>query len=145
MLFLKEGVSMSTMYAELGDLKVGSFIVIDGEPCRIVEMSKAKTGKHGSAKAHVVAIGIFSGSKKTLVAPVSQRVEVPIIDKRTAQVLAITGDTIQLMDLNTYETFEVDMPKEEEIRSKLEPGAEVEYWEVMGRRKIMRVLKGASK
>ena len=136
---------MSTMYAELGDLKVGSFIVIDGEPCRIVEMSKAKTGKHGSAKAHVVAIGIFSGSKKTLVAPVSQRVEVPIIDKRTAQVLAITGDTIQLMDLNTYETFEVDMPKEEEIRSKLEPGAEVEYWEVMGRRKIMRVLKGASK
>ncbi len=136
---------MSTMYAELGDLKVGSFIVIDGEPCRIVEMSKAKTGKHGSAKAHVVAIGIFSGSKKTLVAPVSQRVEVPIIDKRSAQVLAITGDTIQLMDLNTYETFEVDMPKEEEIRSKLEPGAEVEYWEVMGRRKIMRVLKGASK
>ncbi len=136
---------MSTMYAELGDLKVGSFIVIDGEPCRIVEMSKAKTGKHGSAKAHVVAIGIFSGSKKTLVAPVSQRVEVPIIDKRTAQVLAITGDTVQLMDLNTYETFEVDMPKEEDIRSRLEPGAEVEYWEVMGRRKIMRVLKGASK
>ena len=133
---------MSTMYAELGSLKPGSFIVIDGEPCRIVEMSKAKTGKHGSAKAHVVAIGIFSGSKKTLVAPVDQRIEVPIIDKRTAQVIAITGDTLQLMDLETYETFEVDMPKEEEIRSKLAPGAEVEYWEVMGRRKIMRVLKG---
>ena len=133
---------MSTMYAELGSLKPGSFIVIDGEPCRIVEMSKAKTGKHGSAKAHVVAIGIFSGSKKTLVAPVDQRVEVPIIDKRTAQVIAITGDTLQLMDLETYETFEVDIPKEEEIRSKLAPGAEVEYWEVMGRRKIMRVLKG---
>ncbi len=133
------------MYAELGSLKVGSFIVIDGEPCRIVEMSKAKTGKHGSAKAHVVAIGIFTGTKRTLVAPVSQRVEVPIINKKTAQVLAITGDTIQLMDLETYETFEVEMPKEEEIRSKLAPGAEVEYWEVMGRRKIMRVLKGASK
>ncbi|RLG75141.1 MAG: translation initiation factor IF-5A [Thermoprotei archaeon] len=133
---------MSTMYAELGSLKPGSFIVIDGEPCRIVEMSKAKTGKHGSAKAHIVAIGIFSGSKKTLVAPVDQRIEVPIIDKRTAQVIAITGDTLQLMDLETYETFEVDMPKEEEIRSKLAPGAEVEYWEVMGRRKIMRVLKG---
>ncbi|MCD6341231.1 MAG: translation initiation factor IF-5A [Desulfurococcales archaeon] len=133
---------MSTMYAELGSLKPGSFIVIDGEPCRIVEMSKAKTGKHGSAKAHIVAIGIFSGSKKTLVAPVDQRIEVPIIDKRTAQVIAITGDTLQLMDLETYETFEVDMPKEEEIKSKLAPGAEVEYWEVMGRRKIMRVLKG---
>ncbi len=134
---------MSTMYAELGDLKEGSFIVIDGEPCRIVEMSKAKTGKHGSAKAHVVAIGIFSGTKKTLVAPVSQRVEVPVIDKRTAQVIAITGDTLQLMDLETFETFEVEMPKEEDVRSKIETGAEVEYWEVMGRRKIMRVLKGA--
>jgi len=136
---------MSTVYAELGDLKVGSFIVIDGEPCRIVEMSKAKTGKHGSAKAHVVAIGIFSGTKKTLVAPVSQRVEVPIINKRTAQVLALTGDTVQLMDLETYETFEVEMPKEEDIKLKLEPGVEVEYWEAMGRRKIMRVLKGPSK
>ncbi len=134
---------MSTMYAELGSLKVGNFIVINGEPCRIVEMSKAKTGKHGSAKAHVVAIGIFTGNKRTLVAPVSQRVEVPIIDKRNAQVIAVTGDTVQLMDLETYETFEVDMPSEEDIRAKLEPGAEVEYWVVMGRRKIMRVLKGA--
>lgn len=134
---------MSTMYAELGDLREGSFILIDGEPCKIVEMSKAKTGKHGSAKAHVVAIGIFSGNKKTLVAPVSQRVEVPIIDKRTGQVIAVTGDAIQLMDLETYETFEVEIPKDEELADKLQPGAEVEYWEVMGRRKIIRVIKGA--
>jgi len=134
---------MSTMYAELGGLKVGGFIVIDGEPCRIVEMSKAKTGKHGSAKAHVVAIGIFTGTKKTLVAPVSQRVEVPVIDKRTAQVLAVTGDTVQLMDLESYETFEVEIPSN--IRGRIDAGCEVEYWEVMGRRKIMRVLKGAPK
>ncbi len=134
---------MSTMYAELGGLKTGNFIVIDGEPCRIVEISKAKTGKHGSAKAHVVAIGIFSGNKKTLVAPVSQRVEVPIINKRTGQVIALTGNSVQIMDLETYETLEVEMPAEEEIKSKLQPGAEVEYWEVMGKRKIMRVLKTA--
>ena len=126
-------------YAELGELRVGSYIVIDGEPCRIVEMSKAKTGKHGSAKAHVVAIGIFSGSKKTLVAPVSQRVEVPIIDKRTGQILAITGNTLQVMDLETFETFEMEIPKEEEIASKLAPGVEVEYWVIMNRRKIVRV------
>ncbi|MEM1649279.1 MAG: translation initiation factor IF-5A, partial [Sulfolobales archaeon] len=74
---------MSITYAELGELKEGSFIVIDGEPCRIVEITKAKTGKHGSAKAHVVAISILSGTRKTLVAPVDTRVEVPIIDKRT--------------------------------------------------------------
>jgi len=126
------------MYAELGELREGNFIVIDGEPCRIVEMSKAKTGKHGSAKAHVTAIGLFTGAKKTLVAPVDQRVEVPIIEKRPAQVLAITGNTVQLMDLETFETFETELP-EGDLASKISPGAEVEYWHVMGRRKIMRV------
>ncbi|MEM0453863.1 MAG: translation initiation factor IF-5A [Sulfolobales archaeon] len=128
---------MSTTYAELGELREGSFIVIDGEPCRIVEVSKAKTGKHGSAKAHVVAIGIFSGSKRTVVAPVDQKVEVPIIDKRSAQVIAITGNTVQLMDLESYETFESEVPPGD-LASKLAPGVEVEYWSIMGRRKIMR-------
>ncbi|MEM0066730.1 MAG: translation initiation factor IF-5A [Sulfolobales archaeon] len=132
---------MSVEYAELGDLKEGSYIVIDGEPCRIVEMTRAKTGKHGSAKAHVVAIGIFSGARKTLVAPVDQRVEVPIVSKKTAQVIAILGDRVQLMDLETYETFEVELPKEGDIASRIQTGSEVEYWEVMGIRSIMRLLK----
>ncbi len=130
---------MSKTYATLGELKPGSFIVIDGEPCKIVEMSKAKTGKHGSAKAHVVAISIFTGAKKTFVAPVSQRVEVPIIDKRVGQVIADMGDSIQLMDMETFETFEIEKPSDEELASKLKPGVEVEYWVVMGRRVIMRV------
>ncbi len=130
---------MSVTYATLGELKVGSYIVIDGEPCRIVEISKAKTGKHGSAKAHVVAISLFTGAKKTLTAPVDARVEVPHIEKRYGQVLADTGDTVQVMDLDTYETFEIEKPKDEELRSKLKPGVEVEYWVVMGRRMIMRV------
>ncbi|RLG88928.1 MAG: translation initiation factor IF-5A [Thermoprotei archaeon] len=130
---------MSITYAELGELREGSYIVIDGEPCKIVEMSRAKTGKHGSAKVHIVAIGMFTGSRKTLVAPSDQRVEVPIIEKRTAQVLAITGNTLQLMDLESYETFEVDMPEDKSLASKLVPGSEVEYWVIMGRRKIIRV------
>lgn len=129
---------MSTTYAELGELREGSFVVIDGEPCRIVEVSKAKTGKHGSAKAHVVAIGLFSGSKKTLIAPVDQKVEVPIIDKRSAQVLAISGNTVQLMDLESFETFEAELPSGE-LSGKLAPGVEVEYWVIMGKRKIVRI------
>jgi translation initiation factor 5A len=129
---------LSTTYAELGELREGSFVVIDGEPCRIVEVSKAKTGKHGSAKAHVVAIGLFSGSKKTLIAPVDQKVEVPIIDKRSAQVLAISGNTVQLMDLESFETFEAELPSGE-LSGKLAPGVEVEYWVIMGKRKIVRI------
>ncbi len=129
---------MSVTYVTLGEVKTGNFIVIDGEPCKVVEISRAKTGKHGSAKAHVVAIGLFSGSKKTLTAPVDQRVEMPIIDKRTAQVIADMGDSFQLMDLETFETFEVEKPKDPELLAKIQPGKDVEYWEVMGRRLIMR-------
>ncbi len=130
---------MSYTYATVGDLKVGSYVIIDGEPCRVVEISKAKTGKHGSAKAHIVAIGLFSGSKKTLIAPVDQRVEVPIIEKRYGQVLAVTGDTVQIMDLETFDTFEAEMPKDAKLAQQIKPGVEVEYWNVMGKRLIMRV------
>lgn len=135
-----EGVdAMSVTYATLGELRPGSYIVIEGEPCRIVEMSKAKTGKHGSAKAHVVAVCLFSGNKRTLTAPVDTRVEVPIIDKRVGQVIADMGDMVQIMDMETFETFEVEKPKDEELASKLQPGVEVEYWVVMGRYMIMKV------
>jgi len=130
---------MSIEYGELGDLKNGSYVVIDGEPCRVVEISRAKTGKHGSAKVHLVAIGLFTGSRKTLVGPADQRVEIPIIDKRYGQVIAVLGNKVQLMDLENYETFEVDLPTDEEVRSKLGPGVEVEYWSVLGRRFIYRI------
>ena len=130
---------MSVNYATLGDLKKGSYIVIDGEPCRIVEITRAKTGKHGSAKAHVVAIGVFSGQKKTLVAPVDTRVQVPVIEKRLGQVLADMGDMIQIMDLETYDTFEIEKPDDPQLLARLEPGVNVEYWIIMGRPKIMRI------
>jgi len=130
---------VSVNYATLGELKKGSYIVIDGEPCRIVEITKAKTGKHGSAKAHVVAISVFTGQKKTLVAPVDTRVQVPIIEKRLGQVIADMGDTIQLMDMETYDTFDVEKPDDPQLAEKLQPGVTVEYWVIMGRPKIMRI------
>ncbi len=133
---------MSVTYATLGELRPGSYIVIDGEPCKIVEMSKAKTGKHGSAKAHVVAVCLFSGNKKTLTAPVDTRVEVPIIDKRVGQVIADMGDMVQIMDMETFDTFEVEKPEDPDLASKLQPGVEVEYWVVMGRYMIMKVRGG---
>jgi len=130
---------MSKVYDTLGNLKIGSFIVIDGEPCRIVEISRAKTGKHGSAKANVVAIGLFSKAKKTLVAPVDTQVEVPVIEKRVGQIIADMGTMYQVMDMETYETFEVEKESiEEDIRDKLKVGSEVEYWVVMGKRLIVR-------
>ncbi|MGB9831350.1 MAG: translation initiation factor IF-5A, partial [Fervidicoccus fontis] len=117
----------------------GTYIIIENEPCRVVEITKAKTGKHGSAKAHVVAIGLFTGNKRTLTAPVDQRVEQPIIEKKVAQVIADLGNSYQLMDMESYETFEVQKPNDPELLSKIAPGKEVEYWEVMGQRIIVRM------
>jgi translation initiation factor 5A len=122
---------------DLGSLKVGSYIVIDGEPCRIVSYDHSKPGKHGSAKARVAAIGVFDGSKHSLVSPVSSNVEVPLIDKRNGQVISISGKTLQIMDLETFEVFDTSSI-EDDMRDKIVQGGEVEYWKVLDRIKIVR-------
>lgn len=130
---------MSKTYATLGDLKPGNLILIDNEPCRITEITRAKTGKHGSAKAHVVAVGLISGSKKTLIAPTDQQVEVPIIEKRVGQIINIREETVQLMDMETYEVTEVNKKFiDEKIRDKIAANVEVEYWIIMGNVFIVR-------
>jgi translation initiation factor 5A len=123
---------------DLGSLKVGSYIIIDNEPCRIVSYDHSKPGKHGSAKARVAAIGVFDGSKHSLVSPVSANVEVPLINKRSGHVISISGQTLQIMDLETFEVFETSAI-EEEIKNKIRQGGEVEYWQVLDRVKIVRV------
>ena len=127
--------------ADLGSLKEGSYIVIDGEPCKVVEVEKSKPGKHGSAKVRLTGIAIFSGAKKTSIGTVDTHIEVPIIDKRAAQIISATPSSVQLMDLQSFEVTESAMPPEPEFQGKMQPGAEVEVWVVMGRSKIMR-LKG---
>ena len=123
---------------DVGDLKIGHYIVIDGEPCKIVEYEKSKPGKHGAAKARIVAISVTTGSKKTAINPVDARVEVPIIEKRTGQVLAFVGNNVQIMDMESYQTFETPIPEDEDIKAKLAAGVEVEYWQMLGKNKIMR-------
>jgi translation initiation factor 5A len=123
---------------DLGALKVGSYIVIDGEPCRIVSYDHSKPGKHGSAKARVAAMGVFDGSKHSLVSPVSSSVEVPLIDKRSGQVISLSDESLQIMDLETFEVFETTLI-DNEIKDKIRQGAEVEYWKVLEKVKIVRV------
>ncbi len=124
---------------DVGSLRDGSYVIVDDEPCRIVEVTKSKPGKHGSAKARVVAIGVFDGVKRSFVKPVDAKVDVPMIEKRSGQVIAVLPSSIQLMDLETYEVFETPLPQEEELGSRLANGVEVEYWRIMGRTKIMRI------
>ncbi len=130
--------------ADLGTLKIGSYILLPvsdqptGEPCRIVEYDTSKPGKHGSAKARVVAVGVFDAQKRPHVGPVSMKVHIPLIDKRAAQIISMTGDITQIMDSETFETIDVNMI-DDEVKGKLENGQNIEYWKVMGRTKIMRI------
>jgi translation initiation factor 5A len=122
--------------AEVRTLKVNRYMIIDEEPCKIVSISTSKPGKHGEAKARIEAVGIFDGQKRSVVHPVKHKVGVPMIDKRNAQILSLMGDNVQLMDLETYETFEMKIP--DEFKGQLEPGKEINYLEALGRRKITR-------
>lgn len=123
--------------AEVRTLKVNRYIIIDEEPCKILSISTSKPGKHGEAKARIEAMGIFDNQKKSVVHPVKHKVGVPIIDKRNAQVVSIMGNNVQLMDLETYATFDMEIP--EEFKGQLQPGNEISYLEALGRKKITRV------
>lgn len=125
-----------TKLKEVGSIKEGHYVMIDEEPCKVVSVDISRPGKHGHAKARIVGKGIFDESKHNLLSPTHDRVKVPIIDKKTAQVLSVSGNTAQLMDLESYETFEIPIPKE--LKDKVVPNAKVGYWQVLDK----KLLKG---
>lgn len=130
---------MSFKMAKVGELKNGNYAIINGEPSQIVQIQKSKPGKHGSAKFRCTAISLFDGRKQSFVSSTSANIQIPIVDKRSGQVLSVTPNSVQIMDLENYETMDISMPKDEEIASKLESGKDIEYWNIMDRFKIQRV------
>ncbi|MBQ2831577.1 translation initiation factor IF-5A [Methanobrevibacter sp.] len=127
---------MSTKVVEIKTLKVGKYIVLDNEACKISSYSTSSPGKHGAAKARIEAIGVFDGQKRSLVKPVDSKVDTPIIDKRLGQVISIQGDNVQIMDMENYDT--IDLPMPEELKDSIVEGIEVEYIVALGNMKIMR-------
>jgi len=115
-------------------MKKGSLILIDGAPCRVDSISSGKSGKHGASKTRVDAIGLFDNRRRSIVKPSSDTVDVPIINKKKAQVLALTQEKAQLMDLYDYSMFDLEIP--EELKGKLTTGQEVNYYEIIGIRTL---------
>lgn len=116
------------------NLKKGHFILIDNVPCRVVSVSSAKSGKHGASKTRVEGMGLFDGRRRSIVKPSHDTIDVPIINKKKAQVLALVGDRVKLMDLSDYSMFELEIP--EELKGKLNSGEEVNYFELVGIRTL---------
>jgi len=119
---------------EVRELKEGRYVIIDDEPCIIKSISHSKPGKHGSAKARVDAIGIFDNQKRSIVQPVTTKIYVPTVERKSGQVLSIGGTSVQLMDLGDFST--VDVPITDDQKEKVEEGKEVPYLFVMGKTKL---------
>ena len=126
-----------TKLVSVGSLKKGDTIIIDGAACKITETSTSRPGKHGHAKVNMMAVGILDGKKRNLVMPGHDKVEAPIIGKKNAQVLSISGNVANVMDMETYETFDLEIP--EELKGEVKEGVEVLYWIIMGAKVIRQV------
>jgi translation initiation factor 5A len=129
---------MEVNYAQMRELKVGRYVIIDGEPCKIVEIETSAPGKHGAAKMRIVAIGIFDNQKRTLLKSSDAEVEIPVLNKINAQVVSVQENTAQVMDLSNYQVYEVLIPEDQ--KENVKPGANVELIEALGKRAIFRVL-----
>lgn len=121
--------------AEARTLKEGRYMLIEDEPVKIDSISKSKPGKHGAAKIRIEGKSIFTGAKKSYMGSVTDKIWVPQMDRRSAQVLAIMGDQVQLMDSTSFETFELPIGDVEGV----EAGKDCVYIESMGRRMLQSV------
>ena len=83
-------------------------------------------------------MGILDGKKRNIVLPAHDKIEAPIIEKKSAQVLSVSGNMANVMDMETYETFELEIP--EELQGQVSEGAEILYWMLVGT-KVMKQLK----
>ena len=126
-------------FQRAGQLKDGSFILIDDVPCRVFKVDISKPGKHGSAKCRVEAKGIFDGKARGDLYGSQDDVKVPVIEKIVAQVLSDAGANWQLMNMETYETFEVPKPEPGEVDGVIEPGKEVELMKYDAYLKIAKI------
>ena len=121
--------------AQAGSLKVGSYVIFDGIACAVKSIQTSKTGKHGSAKCRIEAVGLINGEKKIELHPGSDNIDIPIIEKRNAQVLSVSGDSTNVMDNETFETFDLKIPEDQ--KDKVKDGVVVQYWVILDQKVIM--------
>lgn len=120
---------------EAGKVRNGTYVMIDGEPCEVRSVSKSSPGKHGSAKAKIKAKEIFGGKNKHVTKPVDSMMMSPDVEKKIGQIVSKEGDIAQVMDMDTYETEEMQLPEDLNVSE----GQEIEYKEIEDRRLVLGV------
>ncbi|MFX1411135.1 MAG: translation initiation factor IF-5A [Promethearchaeota archaeon] len=141
---------MSIRRTEIQKLKSGQYIMVDEEPCVIKSTERSKSGKHGHAKVRVVCVGLFDKNKRSLTFPSGSMVDIPEIVKGNAQINFIEDNLINIMNLETYESLDIEWPEDEDLVSKLKElqanpnkisASQVEFWQLAGKTLINRVFQ----
>lgn len=92
-------------------LRKNGHVVIKGRPCKIVDMSTSKTGKHGHAKVHLVAIDIFNGRKYEDICPSTHNMDVPNVSRTEYQLLDIDDGYLSLMTGDGATKDDIKLPE----------------------------------
>jgi len=120
----------------LSSLQKGKSVVVDGVACIVSDVSISRPGKHGHAKVNLTAIGMIDDKKRNLIMPGHDKIAVPVIENKTAQVLSVSGETANVMDTESYETFDLKIPHE--LQDKVVEGLVAMYSIILD----AKVLKG---
>ncbi len=121
---------------EASDLSRGTYVMIDDEPCEVRGVSKSSPGKHGSAKIKIKARGVFDDKDRHITKPGDAMMMSPDIDKKVGQVVSRDGSIAQVMDMDTYETEEMELPEDLDAGE----GDRIKYW-VIADRKLVKGLE----
>ncbi|KAF9460468.1 eukaryotic translation initiation factor 5A-2 [Collybia nuda] len=92
-------------------LRKNGHVVIKGRPCKIVDMSTSKTGKHGHAKVHLVAIDIFTNKKLEDISPSTHNMDVPNVRRNEYQLVNIDDGFLNLMTQDGVSKDDVRVPE----------------------------------
>ena len=122
------------------EAKPGRYVIFDGYACVVKGLEISRPGKHGHAKCRIEAVSIRDGKKIIKILPGHDKIESPIIEKKTAQVLSVHGDSANVMDMGSFETFDIKVP--EELKAKIVEGVQVQYWVVLDEKIIQDIAKG---
>jgi len=119
----------ATFPMQCSALRKNGFVMIKGRPCKIVEMSTSKTGKHGHAKVHLVALDIFTTKKYEDICPSTHNMDVPNVSRKDFQLLDVSDDGyLSLMDDAGNTRDDLKVPEGElgdEIRTSIDDGKDI--------------------
>ncbi|GBG29247.1 Eukaryotic translation initiation factor 5A [Hondaea fermentalgiana] len=127
-------VAEKTYPIRAGEVKKGMIVMLKGFPCKVIEVTTSKTGKHGHAKANITGLDIFTGAKKVDISPTSHNMTAPFVTVSSYTLLDVSEDGFcSLMDeagetredLKCPDSNSPDSELGDKIRAALEAGKDV--------------------